>query len=152
MNKTYGIILITAIIGFTAWLLRNKFKKFISYLTYSLSFVRVHQVSLTETWIKAGVKIENPSETSATLKDYKAELYLINGQTRSLLASTPVSTLSVPAKTTFTKTFDFKFKSKQLLNLILTVISKGVDALKGNLIIVVKADVMGQFVTKEFTY
>lgn len=153
MKNLPVILLSVAIVGFIIWLVRNKFKKFISYLTYSLVSIRIHNKDVwSNVWIKAGISINNPSDTSASIKEYKAELYLGQGDNRKLLATTPVSSLTIPAKKNITHTLDFNFKPGALLSLAAEIISQGIAALKGQLTIKIMADVSGQFITKEFKY
>lgn len=152
MKNLPVILLSLAIVGFIIWLVRNKFKKFISYLTYSLASIRVHKIDWSNVLIKAGVSINNPSDTSASIKEYKAELYLGHGESRKLLASTPVTSLNIPAKKAITYTLDFNVKPGSLLSLANQIIQEGIVALKGQLTIRIMADVAGQFITKEFKY
>lgn len=153
MKNLPVILLSLAIVVFIVWLVRNKFKKFISYLTYSLVSIRIHNKDLWNTiHIKAGISVNNPSDTSVSVKEYKAELYLGQGEKRKLLATTPISSLTIPAKKIITHTFDFYFKPLALLSLSADLLQQGIAALKGQLTIIIKADVAGQFITKEFKY
>lgn len=135
------------------------------YVTYEIASFKVHSITLSTVLCKVGIGINNPSDTSVKIQDYKVEVYLkgLDGK-KSLLAASPVNQLSIPAKQKITLTTDLSISTLQAAKLIknLTQIILGgkiteltqrlQDEIKAQTVIVIKATVLDQFIEKELTW
>lgn len=135
------------------------------YVTYEIASFKVHSITLSTVLCKVGIGINNPSDTSVKIQDYKVEVYLkgLDGK-KSLLATSPVNQLSIPAKQKITLTTDLSISTIQAAKLIknLTQIILGgkiteltqrlQDEIKAQTVIVIKATVLDQFIEKELTW
>lgn len=153
---------IAAILGMLYYF--NSTKKFMGYLTYGLKSFQVRQVNLTSIVCRVGIDINNPSQLAVSLDDYRIEVYYIkDDNSRSLLASSPVSKLSISANQTTTITTDISIGILTLSKFVRSLTSKVLTS-KGSMVdvitkefqsktvIVVKTTVLGQFITKEFKF
>lgn len=142
----------------------NSTKKFMGYLTYGLKSFQVRSVNLTSIVCRVGIDINNPSQLAVSLDDYRIEVYYIkDDNSRSLLASSPVSKLSISANQTTTITTDISIGILTLSKFVRSLTSKVLTS-KGSMVdvitkefqsktvIVVKTTVLGQFITKEFKF
>ncbi|WP_156121702.1 hypothetical protein [Alistipes sp. ZOR0009] len=134
------------------------------YLTYGLKSFQVRSVNLTSIVCRVGIDINNPSQLAVSLDDYRIEVYYIkDDNSRSLLASSPVSKLSISANQTTTITTDISIGILTLSKFVRSLTSKVLTS-KGSMVdvitkefqsktvIVVKTTVLGQFITKEFKF
>ncbi len=153
---------IAAILGMLYYF--NSTKKFMGYLTYGLKSFQVRSVNLTSIVCRVGIDINNPSQLAVSLDDYRIEVYYIkDDNSRSLLASSPVSKLSISANQTTTITTDISIGILTLSKFVRSLTSKVLTS-KGSMVdvitkefqsktvIVVKTTVLGQFITKEFKF
>ena len=164
-NKTPLIISALALITLFVIYLRNKAAKFMGYVTYEIASFKVHSVTLSTVLCKVGIGINNPSDTSVKIQDYKVEAYLKGSDgKKSLLAASPVNQLSIPAKQKITLTTDLSISTLQAAKLIknLTQIILGgkiseltqrlQDEIKAQTVIVIKVTVLDHFIEQELTW
>ncbi len=162
-SKTPIVVAILAAIALFVYYYFNKAKKFLGYLTYSLSAFKVHSVSLSNILCKASIAINNPTDTAMSIQDYKVEIYYSNpsDKSRSLLASSPVNQLAIPAKQSITITTDVNISTASAAKLLSNIVAQIIagndiasifnNQLKNNAVVVLKATVAGQYLEKEFT-
>jgi hypothetical protein len=164
-KKTPLIISALALITLFVIYLRNKAAKFIGYVTYEIASFKLHSVTLSTVLCKVGIAINNPSDTSVKVQNYKVEVYL-KGQDgkRSLLAASPANQLSIPAKQKITLNTDLSISTIQAAKLIknLTQIILGgkiseliqrlQEEMKAQTVVVIKATVMDNFIEKELRW
>lgn len=163
-NKTPLILSAIAAIALLVYLYFNKAKKFVALLDYEIASFRVHSVTLRNVLCKVGICVKNPSDLAVSLKDYKVEVYIINAdKSRSLLASSPVNQLAIPAKQQITITSDINISTFQLGKLLTNLAPKLLITKPNNMvalvnseltakaIVILKADVLGTFIEKEFS-
>ena len=154
MSKTTWFIIGAAIL-LGIYTIYNRSRELLGYLTYSLVSLQVFKVGFPSTTLKAVMGIENPSSTSIQVDSLKIEIYYLNkdNNTRSLLASSPVTSLTIAQKSSIKKEFTFDVSNLTLLNFFgnayLTGLSK---AMTDRILIMVKSTVAGQYIEKEFIY
>lgn len=141
----------------------NSAKRFMGYLTYDLKSFQVRSVSLTSIICRVGIGIQNPSNLAVSLDDYRIEVhYLKEDGTKSVLAQSPVSKLSIAANGNTTITSDVSIGIYTLSSFITGITKKILSSketsvtttitneLRSRIVVVVKASVLGQFIEKEF--
>ena len=154
-TKTSTLIIGVSILLLIIYTAVNRGRELLGYLTYSLVNLRVHTMGLMSTTLKATVGIENPSSTSVKIDSLKVEIYYLDkdNNSRSLLATSPVTTLSIAQKSKLNKEFTFDVSNLTLLNFFGNAYKTGhSQAMNQRMLIVVKSTVAGQYIEKEFVY
>lgn len=163
-KKTPLVIALIGAAALTIGITINNAKKFVGYLTYNLNYFKVHSISLKGILCKASFGLNNPTKTAISLKDYKVEVYYLNpDKTKTLIASSPVNQLAIPANQSINITTDITVSiigATKLVRDLTAKILQGKIAelttiiqqeIKANTVIVLKATVAGQYVEKEFS-
>jgi len=145
-------LVLAVVLGLFLWF-RTNTKKIMGMAEYSLTSLKVQKVNLLSTVIKTSILIKNPSDIALQIKQYRVEIYRHIGIDKKLLAQTPVSSLLIPAQSSIVNDVEFNVSNIQILDLVVGALREGVESqLVGKLSIVIKADVLGQYIEKEIKY
>jgi LEA14-like dessication related protein len=140
------------VIGLLLWFRTNS-KKIINMAEYSLVSVKVHKVNFLDTILKVSLLIKNPSDLVLKINQYRVEIYRVAADGKKLLAQTPISALMIPAQSSIVNDVQFSVSNAQIIDLITGYLNEGFEnQLKGKISIVIKADVLGQYIEKEIKY
>lgn len=144
-----GALLLAAVITFFLWF-RTNAKKVMNMAEYEVKGFKVGKVSILTTVIKVSLLIKNPSDLAINLKSFRVEILRLNGGEKAVLATSPTTSLVIPAKGNIVYDIDFKVDNLQLIDLVAGAITTGIEnQLKGKISVRVKADVMDQYIEKE---
>jgi len=148
-------LLISVAVGLLLWF-RTNAKKMVGMADFALASVKnVKLDGLTPT-LTVGILINNPSDIAVTVKTFMVEMYVKNADgSRSLVTKSTPATIAIPKQNKVVNDVTFKFSVMEMVTLAklaVNVVKYDVSALSGNLVFIVKADVLGQYVEKEFNY
>lgn len=156
MSLSKHLPVIALIVAFAAGLffwLRTNSKKLIGMAEYSLATLKIHKVNLLDTVLKASILIKNPSDIALKINQYRVEIYRLSSTGKKLLAQTPVSSLTIPAQASILNDVQFTVSNTQIVDLIIGSLKEGMESqLKGKISILIKADLLGQYIEKEIKY
>ena len=123
---------------------------------FSLASVKNIKLDGATPCLTVGILINNPSELDLTVKTFVVELYRKKADgSRVLITKSAPATLKIAKNNKIVNDVTFRFsimEMYQLADLAMSYLKKGASCIVGNLIVVVKADVLGQYVEKEFNY
>ncbi len=156
MSFSKQLPVIALIVAFAAGLffwLRTNSKKLVNMAEYSLVSLKIHKFNLLDTVLKASILIKNPSDLAIKINQYRVEIYRLSASGKKLLAQTPVSSLTIPAQSSIINDVQFTVSNTQIIDLIVGSLKEGMESqLKGKISIVIKADLLGQYIEKEIKY
>ena len=145
-------LLIAGVLGFFLWLRKNK-KKLVNMAEYSIVGVKVHKLGLQESEIKVSVLIKNPSDLAVKLNNYKVDVNRLDGTAKKLLATSVVTSLTIPAKASIVNDIIFKLSNLEVGGMLLQALKTGVESqLKGKVSFLIKGEALGQYFEKEIKY
>ena len=126
-------LIVAAVVGFFLWF-RTNTKKLARMAEYSVASVKVHKVGVLETEIKVSVLIKNPSDIAVKLDNYKVDVMQTADQSKKTLATSVVTSLTIPANSSVVNDIIFKLSNLQIGSLLLNAIQTGLEAqFKGKL-------------------
>lgn len=139
------------ITGLFVWF-RNNTKKLTNLTEYSISSIKVHKVGILDTEIKVSVLIKNPSDLAIKLDNYKVEIKQTADTTKTL-ATSVVTSLIIPAKSSIVNDIVFKLSNLKIGTLLLSAIQTGLETqLKGKFSFTIKGETLGQYFEKEIKF
>jgi LEA14-like dessication related protein len=155
--KTTGLFGLIIGLGFLIYSkLRTNVKKALHMTEFTLKGLSIGKLSMSYLKgvpVKASLLITNPSGIAITIKSYTVELYKVKNGEKEKLAKTPISAITIPANGSVVNNVLFNVDYDAITNLISGAISNGIESqLKGKIIILVKADVLGQYIQQEIKY
>jgi LEA14-like dessication related protein len=145
-------LLVAGIVGFLLWF-RTNTKKLMNLTEYSIVSVKVHKVGVLETQVKVSVLIKNPSDLAIKLNNYKVDVNQQSGEIKKLLATSEVTSLTIPAKSSVVNDIMFNISNLEVGGMLLQSLKTGLESqLKGKISFLIKGEALGQYFEKEIKY
>lgn len=157
VKENWGVIalLLGVAVSLLIWF-RTNTKKLVGMADFSLASVKNVKLDGITPSLTVGILINNPSDIDLTVKTFVVELYRKKADgSRTMITKSAPASLKIAKNNKVVNDVTFRFSIAemiQLTDLAIAYFKKGASVIVGNLIVVVKADVLGQYIEKEFNY
>ena len=157
VKENWGVIalLLGVAVSLLIWF-RTNTKKLVGMADFSLASVKNVKLDGITPSLTVGILINNPSDIDLTVKTFVVELYRKKADgSRTMITKSAPASLKIAKNNKVVNDVTFRFSIAemiQLTDLAIAYFKQGASVIVGNLIVVVKADVLGQYIEKEFNY
>jgi LEA14-like dessication related protein len=143
---------VVAIGGFLMFA-RTNANKLLNMADFKLTDVRVMNVKVLSTAIRASVTISNPSALAVNLTALRVEFLRLADGEKKVLATSPTTKLVIPKSGNINYNINFDISNIQVMQMVSGAIQTGIESqFKGKISIRIKCEVAGQYIEKEIPY